>query len=222
MVPSLPLRLKRPDIPKELFCELLAASEVSSALSVTLSTKPRPNVGVGMRNTTLLRESSPAKSGCRTLQPGASARPVITNSACTPPSGDPSRLRTKRASRTGPFCLMKEGTVFVAPSLVATATCGLTAGADPPVAGCEWQPTHESRLKRGPRPSATPSTSSNVSLAASNKSVCSVVSPGIAPPAPAVPPRTPGSFGPRVCAGARVDKATDASRTAAVLASEQV
>src|SRR5262245_64963248 len=46
---------------------------------------------------------------------------------------------------------MKGGTVFLAAS--ATSTCGFTAGADPPVAGCEWQPTHESRLKRGPRPS---------------------------------------------------------------------
>src|SRR5439155_12438204 len=153
MVPSLPLVLKRPEIPSDRFCWELAAIEARSAVSVVLSTKPRPYVGVGIRNTALLAATAAAKLGCWMLHPPASGRPVITNSACTPPSGDPSGFRTKRTSRTGPSAVMKAGSVFLA--AFATATCGLTGGLEPPLCGCAWQPTHESRLKRGPRPSAT-------------------------------------------------------------------
>src|SRR5258707_1162840 len=46
------------------------------------------------------------------LQPAASERPVITNRLCTPPSGDPSRLRTKRAPRPGPLAVPNGGTAF--------------------------------------------------------------------------------------------------------------
>src|SRR5215212_4198164 len=67
---------------------------------------------------------------------------------------------TKRASRTGPSAVMKGGTVFVAPSRVASATrgfgtgfCGLaTPGLDPPAAGCAWQRAQLLPLKLGPRP----------------------------------------------------------------------
>src|SRR5258705_3906821 len=171
------------------------------------------------------------------LQPAASERPVITNTACTPPSGVPSRLRTKRASRTGPLAVTNDGTTFLAPCAVATATWGLVAGLEPPTAGCEWQPVHPSRLNRGPKPSATPSTSWNTSLAASKKARSTSLRPASASPAPASPPRTPGSTGPRelpdvlpvvvvefvtaaFCANAASCSDTDASITVARLASE--
>ena len=67
----------------------------------------------------------------------ASERPAIVNSACTPPSGEPSALRTRRASRTGPLAVMNEGRLLAAPSSVAKATCGLTGGLVPPIVGCE-------------------------------------------------------------------------------------
>src|SRR5260370_39049655 len=102
-----------------------------------------------MRNMTLLLATAAAKFGCLMLQPGASDLPVITNRACTLPSGEPSGLRTKRASRTGPVAVIKDGTVFVAPAAVATATCGLVGGLLPPTAGGEWHPDQLSRLKRG-------------------------------------------------------------------------
>jgi hypothetical protein len=40
------------------------------------------------------------------LQPAASLRPVMTKLSCTSPSLVPFRFRLKRASRTGPFCVM--------------------------------------------------------------------------------------------------------------------
>ena len=46
-----------------------------------------------------------------------------------------SKKNGKRASRTGPLLVMNDGMVLVAPSLVASPTCGLTDGAEPPVAG---------------------------------------------------------------------------------------
>jgi len=65
------------------------------------------------------------------LQPGASARPVMTKRSCTEPSLTP-LLFLKRASRTGPFGVMNHGTVFFAPSKVATAIKGFCAGLVPP------------------------------------------------------------------------------------------
>src|SRR5579871_1149990 len=101
------------------------------------------------------------------VQPDASVRPVIVNRSCTPPSGVfvPGTLMN-RASRTGPFAVTKEGTVFVAPSRVATATCGFPVvecpawsvvvkfpgGLLPPTMGYTWQLAHEFALNRGPRP----------------------------------------------------------------------
>ncbi|MGB8627948.1 MAG: hypothetical protein WCD69_00970 [Xanthobacteraceae bacterium] len=56
--------------------------------------------------------------------------------SCTPPSGVPLGLSTKRASRIGPFAVTNDGTTFVPPFKVATATSGLVAGELPPVIGC--------------------------------------------------------------------------------------
>src|SRR6516162_7932887 len=50
MVPSLPLRLGYPEIPRANFCGLAALARI--ALSVMLSTIPAPNIGVGMRKIT--------------------------------------------------------------------------------------------------------------------------------------------------------------------------
>ena len=92
---------------------------------------------------------------------------MITNRLCTPPSGDPSRLRTKRASRIGPLAVMNDGTTFFAPIKVATATCGFVAGLVPPILGWEWHPEQLSRLNLGPRPSGPASTSWKTSFATS-------------------------------------------------------
>src|SRR5712671_3684140 len=137
-------------MPNDLLCCELAAKVAWRPESGTASTNPRPNVGVGMRKMTLFAESAAAKFGCVMLQPGASERPLMTKRSWTPPSGVPSGLRTKRASRTGPVAVMKDGAVFLAPAAVATATCGLVGGLDPPAAGCAWHPPQPSRLKRGP------------------------------------------------------------------------
>src|SRR4051812_36026884 len=129
------------------------------------------------------------------LQPGASERPVITNRPCTPPSGDPSRLRTKRASRIGPLAVMNDGTTFFAPIKVATATCGFVAGLVPPIVGWEWHPEQLSRLNVGPRPSAAASTPWKPPFATSKYCRSPSLSPGSAPPAPGPPPLTPGPVG---------------------------
>src|SRR6266849_4067675 len=141
MVPSLPVRLKLPEMPNDLLCCALAAKAAWRPESGTASTNPRPNVGVGMRKMALFAATAAAKFGCWMLQPGASERPVMTKRSCTPPSGVPSGLRTKRTSRTGPFAVMNDGTVFLAPPVVAAATCGLVGGLEPPAAGCAWHPT---------------------------------------------------------------------------------
>ena len=159
-----------------------------------LSISPAPNTGVGMRNTTLLCASSVAKSGWLTLQPGASVRPVIVNRPCTPPSGEPSALRTKRASRTGPFALRNDGSLLVAWLSFANATCGFTLGLVPPIAGCEWQPPQLSRFIVGPRPPATSSTSLKSSLLTSKAASWVGVKPDNALPASAPTVRGPGSL----------------------------
>jgi hypothetical protein len=46
--------------------------------------------------------------------------------------------------------VMKQGTTLVAPALLATPTCGFTAGLVPPTAGWAWQPEQLSMLKVGP------------------------------------------------------------------------
>src|SRR5262252_2249613 len=67
---------------------------------------------------------------------------------------------TKRASRTGPPGVTKEGTVFAAPSSVASATCGLGRGLSllfrpglvPPIAGSAWHCAQLLPLNVGHRP----------------------------------------------------------------------
>src|SRR3981189_2260554 len=129
------------------------------------------------------------------LQPGVSEPPVITNRLCTPPSGDPSRLRTKRASRIGPLAVTNGGTTFFAPIKVATVTCGFVAGLVPPIVGWEWHPEQLSRLNLGPRPSRPAAPSWKPSFATSKYPPSTSLRPGSAPPAPGSPPLTPGSVG---------------------------
>ena len=52
------------------------------------------------------------------------------------------------------------------PLRLANATCGFTAGLEPPTAGCEWQPPQLSRFMVGPSPSATFSASAKSALPA--------------------------------------------------------
>jgi hypothetical protein len=66
---------------------------------------------------------------------GASERPTMVKMSCTPPSRVPSGLRIKRTSRTGPFAVMKGGTVLPGAMVGAFANCGFAAGLEPPVAG---------------------------------------------------------------------------------------
>src|SRR5882724_1580640 len=108
----------------------------------------------------------------------------------TPPSsGAPLTLEVamKRASRTGPFAVMNDGTTLVAPSSLASATCGLGSGRwglsrlglEPPLLGCAWHMAQLLPLNVGPRPEPdsippdTESTSLNVSREVA-KSACSL------------------------------------------------
>src|SRR5258708_24292065 len=92
-----------------------------------------------------------------------------------------------RASSTGPLFVMKEGTVLVAPSRVARATCGfgtgfcglLSPGLAPPNVGWAWHMAQLLPLKLGPKPAPgsmapeTESTSWNRARAWLNKN-CSL------------------------------------------------
>src|SRR4051794_32328281 len=106
-------------------------------LSGIASIRPAPKFGVGMRKTMLERLE---KSGCSTLHPPESDRPRTVNNACTPPSGEPSGLRRKRASRIGPSLERNHGMVLVARIAVAIAICGFSLGLVPPTAGNAWHP----------------------------------------------------------------------------------
>src|SRR4029077_18387713 len=117
--------------------------------------KPEPNSGVGMRKIRLLAAAAWAKLGCVRLQAPASARPLTVNMVSTPPFGlltlaVPLALKKngKRASRTGPVAVMKDGMVLVLPlttPLAITWLCGLgptwekilARGLLPPGAGWE-------------------------------------------------------------------------------------
>src|SRR3977135_2904893 len=123
------------------------------------SISPAPKTGVGMRKMMfgfppLPVRGFPAgrKLGWAMLQPAASLRPVMTNRLCTPPSLVPFGLRLKRASRIGPFCVMNQGTTFLAPSSVAIAIKGFVAGLVPPTLGCEWQDGHRREVEGGASP----------------------------------------------------------------------
>ena len=198
IVPSLPFRFGRPEIPNAAFRAAFAVRLARIVLSGICSISPAPKVGVGIRKMTLSAASWPSKSSCEMGQPLASAvpsfRPLTTNSAWTPPSRVPLGLCLNRASRTGPSRVMNDGTTLRAPKAVATSTCGFTAGLVPPMAGWEWQPTQLSRLKRGPSPSSSGSASWNSSSPAVKRSGCNPVRPSSILPAPAGPGRTPGSL----------------------------
>src|SRR4029079_19522537 len=73
-VPSLPLRLSSPPTPQPLLALLFEARLATRSSSDTPSSRPRPTVGVGMRKMTLLAATALAKSGCASVQPGASVR----------------------------------------------------------------------------------------------------------------------------------------------------
>ena len=77
MLPSLPVVLKRPPMPRALRAEAVAARLARSASSETFSISPRPKVGVGMRKMTLPLVSWVAKSGWAAVQLGASMRPAM-------------------------------------------------------------------------------------------------------------------------------------------------
>jgi len=166
---------------------------------------PAPNTGVGIRKIMFRFPPWPVsgvpagrKSGWTMLQPGASVRPVITKRSCTEPSLTP-LLFLNRASRTGPLDVMNHGTVFFAPFKAATAIKGFCAGLVPPASGCEWQDRRWLELKRGPRPLFEPlvttSISANLACPSWKNAVSSAVRPFSGVPAPAGPPRTPGSTG---------------------------
>src|SRR5258708_21291178 len=120
MVPSLALRFSRAEISRSCLAIELAFLLARIAESGMASINPLPKTGVGMRKMTLLAWSAAAKFGCARVQPGPSVRPLIVNTAWTPPRREPSGLNLKQASPTGPFNLINDGMVFDAPGLLAT------------------------------------------------------------------------------------------------------
>ena len=166
---------------------------------------PAPKTGVGMRKMMFGFPPWPdrgfpagRKLGWAMAQPAASLRPVMTKRLCTSPSPVPFGFRLKRASRMGPFCVMNHGTTFFAPLRVAIPIRGFRAGLDPPPAGCAWQDKHWFELKRGPSPLLLPpvttSMSANLASPSEKNALSSAVRPCRGLPAPAAPPRTPGSL----------------------------
>src|SRR5882724_8968403 len=175
------------------------------------SITPAPKTGVGMRKMMLLVAWACAKLGCGRLQAPASPRPVMVNKSSTPPLGAlvlglPFELKKKgkRASRTGPFAVTKDGMVFLAPSALASVTCGLVKGLVPPTAGWAWQKAQLLKWKPPPRPtpaSIVPDTESTSEKRPSPSLKKSRMVTGVLAatdangwPAPAAPPRTPGSL----------------------------
>src|SRR5208282_2312220 len=148
MVPSLPLRLKVPEMPKWL--TRLAAWLTSRVESSRFSIKPAPKTGVGMRNTMSFAACAALKFGCGKLQLPASERPVTVNKSSTPPLGAlvlavPLEVRKygNRTSRVGPLAVMKGGVVLPgATPLLVKRNWGLTAAPVPPGAGCARHELH--------------------------------------------------------------------------------
>src|ERR1700722_8077361 len=85
MVPSLPLWLKVPEMPKRLF--LLFAWLINRVESSKFSIRPAPKVGVGTRKMMLLSCPAMLKLGGGRLQVPASERPEAVNKFSTPPFG---------------------------------------------------------------------------------------------------------------------------------------
>ena len=126
-------------MPSAAFTDALALWLARMVASGICSTRPAPKIGVGIRKMTLPAANWRSKFGCEILHalasPLSSTRPLITKSACTPPSGVPSGCRLKRTSRTGPSTVRNDGTRLRAPNALATAICGFVAGLVPPTAG---------------------------------------------------------------------------------------
>src|SRR5450432_4285401 len=117
-----------------------------------------------------------------------------------------------RASRTGPLALMNEGTLLVAPSSIASSSCGLgmgfcgldKPGLLPPVAGCAWHMAQLFALKVGPSPDPpspgilpeTESTSIKAGMDWLNMLCSLAFKPGKDPPAAAGRCAGPGPVGP--------------------------
>src|SRR5580704_6831635 len=160
MVPSLPLWLKVPLIPRLL--RAWAAWFAIRVESSMFSIRPAPRTGVGIRKMTLFVACAWAKLGCGSLQLPASDLPETVKRSSTPPFGalvfglpNWSKKNGKRASRVGPLAVMNDGMALVEPltmPLPITWNWGLFAGPVPPTAGCEWHPEHWLRLIRGPKP----------------------------------------------------------------------
>src|SRR5262245_1052142 len=89
---------------------------------------------------------------------------------------------------------MNDGTLLIAPNALASGTWGLSLGLLPPTAGWVWHPAQLSRLKRGPRPSATVSGSAKSSRPASKNAFCVALRPFSGLPAAPGSTRTPGSL----------------------------
>src|SRR5260370_10583264 len=112
----------------------LLARFSSRVESSRFSIRPAPKTGVGMRKMRLLAFAAATKLGCGRLQPVASERPLTVNRSSTPPLGllvlaVPLLLKKngKRASRVGPFCVIKNGLVSLGATLLpAHANWGLT------------------------------------------------------------------------------------------------
>src|SRR5258708_19430538 len=153
MVPSLPLWLNVPLMPRPLFA--WAARLANRVESSMFAIRPAPKTGVGMRNMMLLVALAALKLGWCRLQLPASDRPETVNRSSTPPLGalklglpNWSKKNGKRASRTGPFARTKNGMVLVLPLTTPLAITWLwgfgptlgkmvEAGLVPPGAGCE-------------------------------------------------------------------------------------
>ena len=125
-----------------------------------------------MRKITLWFASSVAKSGCGACSRAAPGRPVIVNSACTPPSGVPSRFLMNRASRTGPFAERNGGTRVGRHRLRRKRDLRIHRGTG--AADCRLRMAAAAAIEihPRPRPSATSSASSNSSLPATKYSFC--------------------------------------------------
>src|SRR5271169_2883724 len=191
MLPSLPLRLGTPAIPN---CGLADEARLARMVfSEMFSINPPPRTGVGMRRLRLPLAASAAKSGCARLQVFGvegdvvkSVRPAIVNRSCTPLSD------LKRASRTGPSAVTKNGIELLPLATWPTVNCGFCLNAGPtsargevpPVAGCEWQEPQESLLNVGPRPplpGPPDKLTGSVSINCDNPFVKAAVCPSVRP-----------------------------------------
>src|SRR5579863_2990953 len=133
IVPSLPLWLKEPEMPRRLL--LLFAWLIKRVESSRFSIIPAPKTGVGMRKMMSFAFPAALKLGCGRVQLPASERPLTVKRSSTPPLGllvltVPLLLKKNgnRASRVGPLAVMKYGVEsFGATGLPANANWGLTA-----------------------------------------------------------------------------------------------